>query len=241
MATVSYTDWSESRNKKSTASKKDFKVGYFKSLKDDGDEVIVRFAYESVKEFNLQTVHKVKVGDKFRTVACLGDGCPLCASGDKVRTKFYVKIVEYIKDENGKVFPKSVIWERPANFSKKIISAYTQAVEMGVYPTTSTIGDVVFKIKRNGAKGSMDTDYDVIPANPNIFKADVYVKNFEDFADLDLAHHSYMVRTAEEVSTFVETGDFPVIEKTEVTPTTSVVETPKVTPTTAPSPRRYTL
>lgn len=225
MATVSYSDYYESRQKKSTAQKRDFKVGYFNALKNDGDEAIVRFTYEDVKEFNLQTVHRVKVGEFYRSVACLKEHfyddnstCPLCAKGEtKAATKVYVKFLEYTKDENGKVIATAKVWERPAKFTQKIVSAYNMALDMGIYPASSKINDVVFKIKRNGVAGSKDTDYDVTPTNPVVYKPELYVKDFSDFEGLDLAHHSYWVRTAEEINEFLTTGSFPVREykKTE--------------------------
>lgn len=215
MATVAYSNYTESRNK-STAPKKDFKVGYFNSLKDDKDTAIVRFAYASADDFKLQTVHVIKVGNAFKRVACLRDSlddpkekCPLCASGDKFKTKLYVELLEYVTDENGRVVPMAKVWERPAKFHENIMNAYNTAIEMGVYPVNSKISDVVFKITRNGAKGDKETDYTVTPVNPAIYKEDIYVKKFDDFKDLDLAHHSYWEKSAADIQVYLDTGDFP--------------------------------
>lgn len=216
MATLSYEDW---KARKNSASSKDFKVGYFSSLKDDGDTALVRFDYDSVKEFVVQDVHRIKVNDKWRSVVCprdrydSKDKCPLCAAGQYASSKAYVKLLEYVKDETGKISAQAKVWERPAKFIQKIISAYGNATDMGIYPMDSKISDVVFKVTRNGAKGSKDTDYDVTPANPNIYKPDMYVKDFADFEGLDLAHHSYMVRTVDEIRYYLEHGEFPPFKK----------------------------
>lgn len=214
MATLTYSEWKESRSK--SVSKDEFKkVGYFNSLKDDGDEAVVRFAYDGIDDFDIQTIHVVEVDGKFRRVACLRKSvsdksdCPLCGSGDYAKDKVYIKLLDYVKDESGNIVAEAKVWERPAKFIQKIVSGFTQATEMGVYPMTSNISDVVFKIKRVGGKGSTDTYYDVIPANPNVYKSDIYAKDFSDFEGLDLAHHSYSNKTAEEMDEYLKTGAFP--------------------------------
>lgn len=237
MATLTYSEWKESRNSPKQG-KTDFKVGYFNSLKDDGDEAIVRFAYDSTNDFDIQTVHVVEIDGKFKRVACLRKSvkdktdCPLCGSGDYAKDKVFVKLLDYVKDENGKVTAEAKVWERPAKFIQRIVSGLTQATEMGVYPMTSKISDVVFKVKRVGGKGSTDTYYDVIPANPNVYKSDIYVKDFSDFDGLDLSHHSYSNKTAEEMTEYLNTGAFPLPPKTDKQP---VAETPASHESVAPA------
>lgn len=190
------------------------KVGYFK-LVNDGDEAIVRFVYSNASQFDLETVHKVKIGDQFRRVACLRgplepiDNCPLCKANVKTERKFYVKLVEYVpvKDNVGNIVgiqavPK--VWERPAsgkNDFVKIIKAYLD--EYG------DLTQMVFKVKRFGVAGSLQTTYEVIPANQQMYPENVYVKDFSGFADLDLAHHSFMNKNANELNEFLRTGKFP--------------------------------
>ena len=190
------------------------KVGYFK-LVNDGDEAIVRFVYSNASQFDLETVHKVKIGDQFRRVACLRgplepiDNCPLCKANIKTERKFYVKLVEYVpvKDNVGNIVgiqavPK--VWERPAsgkNDFVKIIKAYLD--EYG------DLTQMVFKVKRFGVAGSLQTTYEVIPANQQMYPENIYVKDFSGFADLDLAHHSFMSKNANELNEFLRTGKFP--------------------------------
>ena len=213
MAQYGYEEWKT--RSKGGASGRDFKVGYFNSLRDDGDFAIVRFAYESSKEFIVQDVHVVKVGEKYKRVVCprdkydSKDKCPLCAAGEYARSKGFVKVIEYVKDEDGKIVAQPKIWERPAKFYTDILTAFTNAKDLGLYPMDATIGDVVFKVSRDGAKGSKDTTYNVNPTNPAIYKPEIYVKDFSDFDGLDLAHHSYPVKTPEEIQHYLDTGDFP--------------------------------
>lgn len=190
------------------------KVGYFK-LVNDGDEAIVRFIYSNASQFDLETVHKVKIGDQFRRVACLRgplepiDNCPLCKANVKTERKFYVKLVEYIpvKDNAGNIVgiqavPK--VWERPAsgkNDFVKVVKAYLD--EYG------DLTQMVFKIKRFGVAGSLQTTYEVIPANQQMYPENIYVKDFSGFNDLDLAHHSFMSKNANELNEFLRTGKFP--------------------------------
>lgn len=186
---------------------KDFaKVGYFNSLKNDKDEAIVRFVYADVKEFDLLTAHKVKVGEYYRYISCLRDGndpvdkCPICQRGDKVTLRFFVKLIEYVKDENGNVLPVAKVWDRPASFAKDL---------KGYIEEYGDLKNVIFKIKRSGAKGDMQTKYTLVVANPTVYNDNVYVKDFSAFDNFDLGRHSYYDLDFNEVKYFVTTGNIP--------------------------------
>jgi cytochrome c556 len=204
MSTYNY-DAYINKEKTNSFEKKDYKVGYF-SLKNDGDEAIVKFPYSSPEEFDMATVHKIQVKDKYRTISCLRNGhepidkCPLCANGEKLLTKFYVKLVEYTKDETGKVIAKAKVWERPAGFTATIKSLIDEYGDLK---------DQIFKIKRTGT--GLDTRYNVFFANPAIYKKELGYTNdaLKDFDDLQLNHHSYMERSKEDIEVFLKTGDFP--------------------------------
>lgn len=201
-------------------SKKDFKVNFFNGLKNDGDEIIVRFAYESPKDFVLNTVHRVKGKtndgkDAYRSISCLREDanspiskCPLCEANEKIALKFFVKFIEYTKDEAGNVTHKSVIWERPASFARTLVSKLEEAIEMGVYAPGTPISNIVFKIKRRGAKGSLQTTYDIIPTNPIVFKPEIYVPDFSDFEGYKESGSAYLEKTYDEMVTFLEDGIF---------------------------------
>ena len=202
MAKYNYENYEKSSAAESTQKSK---VGYFNSLKDDGDEAVVRFIYTSPNEFDIVTVHNVQVGDRWRRVSCLREGydplekCPLCQKGNSVGVKFYVKLLEYYTKEDGTIGAQAKVWERPASFAKLLKSYIDEGYNLS---------ECIFKIKRRGAKGSLQTKYDVMYANPQIYKPEIYVKDFSDFEGFDLSHHSYYEKTFEELATFVATGEF---------------------------------
>jgi hypothetical protein len=264
MANISFADY-ENKKSNNNTSNKEYKVGYF-SLKDDGDDAVVRFAYSSVQEFNIVTVHVVKTTGKdgkelYKRVSCLREAhepmakCPLCLSGNKVVDKFYVKLIEYVKDDSGNIVPKARVWERPAKFARELKSFMDEYGDLTNF---------VFKVKRRGTRGSTDTTYDIIPVRQEIYKPEIYVKDFTDFEGFKMAGSFYLVKTADELNTFLKTGEFPrteaIVEKTgsysrpavsaapvtpkpAVQPTTPAPEQPK--PTTGQSspiegrPQRY--
>ena len=225
MATISYSDYCEN-SKRTDRFRAAGAVEFFNSLKGDGDEAIVRFACNSVNDIDIQTVHDVQVDGKFRRVACLResyyaptDNCPLCslALADpkyKVKTKAFIKLIEYTKDANGQVKASAKIWEKPAMFLKKIAAAQQYATyELAFYPPSSKLSDIVFKVVRSGAAGSKTTEYDIRAVNPAVFKPEIYSKDFSAFDGYDLDHHAYMVRTKEELEEFIKTGSFPAFSK----------------------------
>lgn len=213
MSIYSYESFLKNNAEKDSAKKttsKFQKVGYFK-LENDGDVAIVRFAYSNASEFKIATVHVV---EKFKRVVCLRDAndpvekCPLCAAGEKLYSKFYVKLIEYTKDEQGNVVATPKIWERPSGFAQTLDSLCT---EYG-----GLLSDHIFKIKRRGAKGDMKTEYDVMYANPELYKESVgYVKDFTAFDNFDLSRHSYYVKSYDEIAEYCETGKFPEVVKEE--------------------------
>lgn len=202
------------------------KVGYF-SLKNDGDTAVVRFAYKDKSEFEIATVHTVEIDGRYKRVVCLREAnesvekCPLCSAGEKLYNKFYVKLIEYTKDENGNVVATPKVWERPVGFAQTLDSLCT---EYG-----GSLSDHVFKIKRRGAKGDMQTTYDVMYANAELYKESVgYVKDFSAFDNFDLSKHSYYVKSYDEIVEFLETGKFPdtvkAVESGEEVETSAPVE-----------------
>lgn len=202
MAEFSFEELNKQQESKQQATRTERpRVGYF-SLKDDGDEAIVRFNYSSSKEFNLVTVHTVKIGERYRDISCLDDNCPFCTEYDNKSRKFYVKLIEYTRDENGQIVATPKVWKRPAMFAQTLNS---YLIEYG------DLKNIVFKIKRRGKKGELSTTYDLMLANPSIYKDELYAKDFSGFDNFDLSRHSYMNKTREEMFEFIEKGEFPQI------------------------------
>lgn len=182
MAVFNFKDWQAREATKPQQNNGGFptnsqRVGYF-SLRNNGQEAIVRFMYDSPDDFVFADVHKVQVADKLRTILCVGTPsdpagtCPLCASGNQRKTSFYIYIVEYVKDENGKVVGVPKVWERSASYARKLVEYFNEY---------GPLSDIVFKVKRNGATGDKNTTYDIMPANPAVYRSDLYPKMEDAF------------------------------------------------------------
>lgn len=208
MAEYSYETYEDLRKSNQSSNQKSnkqrSKVGYFKL--DAGKDAIVRFDYETSKDFNLVTVHNVKVGNAYRKVSCLRDSgkeplekCPLCAKGEKVSTRFFAKLIHYTKDETGRIIATPEI----ANFPKKMADKLVKFIQ-----EYGDLRENLIKIVRTGS--GLETEYEPVLANPAIYKEELgYVKDFKDLDELDLTHHSYMIKSKEDIEEYLKTGEFP--------------------------------
>lgn len=201
----SYNDYLKQKENKTPKAMKT-NVGYFK-LSNDKDEAIVRFVYDDVSQFNLVHVHSINIDGMYRRISCIRspfdpiEKCPLCNSGERLFSKFYVKLIEYTKDENGNIVIVPKVWERPESFAS-VLATYLQ--EYG------DLKDCVFKIIREGAKNDLKTTYQVMLQNPMKYREeDGFKKDFSAFNNFDLAHHSYKNKTKEELEEYVKTGVMP--------------------------------
>lgn len=238
MAKYTFNQYEE-MEKENPSQSKNF-VTFF-SLPNDGDEAIVRFPYHSLDELELASVHTVEVGKGTRNVSCLRgsakeplESCPLCAEGIPVRTRVFIRVLQYVKDETGKVTPVGKVFERAVR-SDFVTSLKSMFEEYG------DITDIIFKIKRKGAKGDVNTTYSLVPANPAVYKPEIYVPDFSAFEGFTLFKYFILDKDATEMNTYLETGSFPkpVVEETTAEKPTvqpAVEETIPVTPTyTAPT------
>ena len=57
----------------------------------------------------------------------------------------------------------------------------------------------IFKIKRNGEAGSVDTTYDILFANPNIYRSDIYPKDTTLFENYKVIGSTVLYRSAEKM------------------------------------------
>lgn len=204
MAKQTYADVNSATNANSDS----FKVGFF-GIKD-GEEAIVRFVINSVDDFDIYTVHPITVGQSSypnRRVSCLRTNpktdpmniCPLCAKGEKVQQRLYIKMIQYV-NENGKIVPKAAIWDRPA---------YSYAPQLKSYlDNYGPLTNIICKIVRHG--NGLDTKYDIIPnLNPQIYNDQIYVKDFSSFEGFNVLGGMIMNKSFEDINQFVLTGEFP--------------------------------
>ena len=193
-------------------------VGYLK-LANDGDEAVVRFCYTNPDQFDILTVHDTKVDGKFRRVNCLResfksspDTCPFCAAGEKPKNRFYVKLIEYTRDENDpqKVNAQPKIWDTSTSYVNVLNNLCTEFGD---------ISDFVFKIKRNGMKGDTNTSYSILPTNPAVYTADAYPKNNDAFKDYNILGTAVLDKTYDELAEMVHgTGTSNVVPEQTTTP-----------------------
>lgn len=164
------------------------RVGFF-ALKNDGDKAVVRIMHDSPEDFDMLAIHRLPIeGQRFgRAVSCLRgpkdpiDMCPACAAGEKVNLRLYIHLIEYVKDESGQVTAVPKVWERSMSYAKTLADYISEY---------GPLSDMLFTIKRNGAKGSMETTYTVLPANEKIYPQEVYYKDeslFEGYSVLGTA------------------------------------------------------
>lgn len=206
MASMNFNDISTENNNG------EYKVGFF-NIKN-GEEAIVRFAINSLDDFELYTVHPITIGQASypnRRVSCLRASakdpihlCPLCAKGEKVQQRMYIKMIQYV-NEGGKIVPKAVVWDRPA---------YTYAPQIkGYLDSYGPLSNIVCKIVRQGE--GLDTKYNIMPnLNPQMYNEQTYVKDFSAFDDFKVLGGMVMDRTFDEINQFILTGSFPQREST---------------------------
>lgn len=204
----------EKQSKASFASGDGPRVGYF-SLKNDGDEAVVRFCYDDPDQFDIMTTHQTTIEGKFRRVNCLResfkdspDSCPMCAAGVPVQQRFYIKLLEYTRDDNNNVVAQPKIWERPTSYVTILSNLFSEYGD---------ISDSVFKIKRSGEKGSLQTTYSIMLANPSVYNSDKYPKNNAAFDGYNVLGGAVLDKSFDELKEMVG-------EKTEETVSTGFTE-----------------
>lgn len=210
MAQISYEEFmkfnQKSEKKDNLTRKPRTYVRYF-GLGDDGDTGIVRFNVGTLDDIKIVSKHRVKNSDgKIRNIACLRtspdqalDVCPLCAAGEKMTFRAYVPLISYEQDENGNTVPVPCLWEQSPRI-RETLKSFT--VDYG------DLRDYIFKIVRHGKHGDTNTTYTILPANPTVYKEEIFKKDFTGFENLDFERF-VTTKTADEMNEFLETGDFP--------------------------------
>lgn len=203
MAYISREDYFKQqaeRQERANFTSKSNGVGYLK-LANDGDEAIVRFVYTDPDQFDILTVHDTKVNGKFRRVNCLResfkdspDSCPFCAAGEKPKNRFYIKLIEYTEDENGKIVAQPKIWDTSTSYVTVLNNLFTEF---------NNISDYVFKIKRNGRAGDTNTSYMILPTNSNVYTEEHYPKNNDAFKDYRVLGSAVLDMSYDELANMV--------------------------------------
>ena len=130
----------------------DDKNGSFFLLPNDKDYADVIFLYRNVQDVLVADTHYIKSPDYSGYVHCCGRGCPACAKGIRVQTKIFIPLYNY---KTGRI----EFWDRTNHFERQL-----QNDILSRFPNPS---EYVFRITRNGAAGSMDTTYSIVPQGKN--------------------------------------------------------------------------
>lgn len=210
------------------------KVGYFK-LKNDGDIAIARINISSTDDMMFASVHTVNAGGRWLKVSCLnplganGGSCGLCSAhtsnpngpvGKPAKKVFIPMLVSY-RDPNaegGYTAPAPVIWDRPAAFSRELANKLMAAGDLR---------NTLVLITRNGKAGDMQTTYsmDILPADHPVFKPELVPADFSAFNNFNIAKHSYWEKSADEINTYLTTGQFPERVQTNTQQTAATANT----------------
>lgn len=182
-------------------------VGFF-SLKNDGDVAVVRIMHDTTDDFDIESLHEVKVDGKFRKISCLRNSvyddvekCPLCAGGYEVKHKFFIHLIEYVQDATtGKITALPKVWERPLSYATEL-----KALLLNYGPLSNSL----FKIQRNGAAGDMKTKYNIMYCPPAMYPDNVYPKLANPFKDYNVLGTVVWDKTKEELTQFLVSGAFP--------------------------------
>lgn len=215
MATISRNEYVRMQQERQNNAQPTYqRVSYF-SLKDDGDEAIVRFAYTDPDQLQIFTTHSVSIDGRFRRVNCLRepgaplDTCPLCASGQSPQNRTYIKLIEYVRNEDGTITGVPKIWERPASYVQILTNLFAEYGD---------ISECVFKVKRSGERGSMQTTYSIMFGNPTIYNATLYPKDFSAFENYKILGGPLLDKNYNEIKEIMgEEVEETVIGTTETT------------------------
>lgn len=197
------------------------KIGYLKLA--DGQEALVRINVSKLDDLKFATVHTPAFGKKFEglgsgftPVMCLNevgsysDACPFCKAAaegheviSKAAKKVYVQMLIAYKDATTGQFSvaQPVVWERPAGFSKELATKLRDYGDLSAH---------VFKLTRMGS--GKDTRYalDYIPLYD---KPDFVPMDFSAFNNFEVSKHSFWVKTAADLETYLATGAFKADEQ----------------------------
>ena len=185
------------------------------ALKNDGDVAIVRIMHDSVADFDILTNHKIKVGDKWRSISCIRDprepidNCPLCKANEKIQQRFYIHMIQYVQDATtGAITAVPVVWDRAAG---EYATKFKTLIE-----EYGPLSNQIFKIKRNGKARDMSTTYEILFGSPNMYPETMYPKNTEVFKDYTALGRIVLDKNYDEINTYLATGNFPQAANTAV-------------------------
>lgn len=173
---------------------------YF-TLPDDGAKAVVRILYADPSDICMVDTHSVKWANGTRSIKCLKDDrsdpndvCPLCASGSRISSRFFIPLYDYTDN-------RVKIWERGSTFRHKLANLCTH------FPR---LCDEIFEIERVGGRGDQNTTYDIIcvtdeyPDNDEVFDFSMDDIDIPDVVNTECSQ--LLIRNKEQMEYYLENG-----------------------------------
>lgn len=187
----------------------------FFSLPNDNDSAIIRFLHKDVNDFEVLDIHTINLGGKDRKIACTrneGD-CPLCKNNEyledegkfkyPLQRRIFIHLLKYTSPTEC----EEQVFERGKDFIPKLL----QLVE-----DYGPLCDRLYKIVRHGQKGSTDTSYDILPLDKDRFIPANYKFDLNQLNYTPALGTFIMDRKPADVACFIETGNFPEFNNTNI-------------------------
>lgn len=172
----------------------------------DGGEAIVRLAPLDGDE--IIYFHTETDDWKSRKIACLREdfrdpitACPFCAAKMPLKSRYYVKLIHYERDDEGNIVATPKVWDAPARY----VSVLTDREE-----EYGPVQDMIYKMKRTG--NGQSTTYDFLPMMSKIYNDEVYKKDFSGLEGYKAMGTIVKELSADEMQTLLE-GEAPAEEE----------------------------
>lgn len=231
MANFNFNEYEATHQKPASQQSEGNAKQYIQTIKvADGNEAIVRFFISKSDDIEITTVHNIdlfstKTNKSYsKSISCLRESpqdsvemCPLCSQGSEIKSRAYIKLLEYV-NVNGEIVATPRIWDTSVTNARTLNSFLADYGDLTEY---------IFKLKRTGTGTSTRYSLVPIPTTSPIYKPEVYKKEFNKFDDYYV--NPYLKKSFDEMQTYVETGKFPervreTSESTTSTTTTTTVE-----------------
>jgi len=181
----------------------------------DGDEAIIRLAPLDWNE--IIYYHNETDDWKSRKIACNRtdfkdplDKCPFCAKKMPLKSRYYVKLLQYVRDENNNVVATEKVWDAPTRYV---------SILMDCENDYGPVQDLIFKMKRTGA--GQQTTYSFLPMISKIYNEDVYKKDFGGLQNYKALGSLVKELTVEEMNSILNNEPASVVQSDDSYTTTA--------------------
>lgn len=202
MGQVDYNFYQQNVQRSEEGAARGPRVGFF-TLKQDKDQAIVRFLVDSPADLEIIAGHRVVTENGRRLVNCVRDlrdpveACPLCARGDRLEYRVFIRMIEYVRGENNQIIPYARVWERPATFVNTITNMLNEY---------GPLSESIFKITRNGAYRSTSTTYDITYCRSEVYRPELYPAEMPVFKNYTALGNVVLNYSYEQLQGLVDAG-----------------------------------